>query len=62
MTKVILKSNEFEGPGGRLRDDIARIVCNWILNHIATPWYRDRIHALMLIGIGVVTRPKNSEE
>lgn len=45
----------------RLRDAVAVAVANWMLNHVASEWYRTRIHALILIGIGVTTRPKQEE-
>jgi hypothetical protein len=41
------------------RDALAYRLANWILNHIATPWYRNRIHGLILVGILRATRPND---
>lgn len=60
---LVPKRDEFEAPSrkrlDRWRDVVAMTVANWMLNHVATKWYRVRIEALLLIGFGAVTRPKN---
>lgn len=36
---------------GRTRDDIAWAVTNFMLNHVATRWYRTMIFGLIAIGM-----------
>lgn len=37
-----------------MRDKIAHALCNFILNHIATKWYRDSIERRIAAGMEVV--------
>lgn len=33
------------------RNDVARVVCNWIMRHIATPTYRAHIEVFVRAGM-----------
>lgn len=44
----------------RVRDGFVNRVCNWLLNHIATKDYRDRIAALY--GLGMVALRDAADE
>ncbi|WP_139311836.1 hypothetical protein [Corynebacterium sp. CNJ-954] len=41
---------------GRWRNLLAKIAANWILNHIATPWYRDRVSGYIQYGMNAAAR------
>lgn len=36
---------------GRFRDDLTRVVCNFMLRHVATEWYRKMIEGSILYGL-----------
>lgn len=38
------------------RNILARRLCNWVLDHIATPWYRDWIDGAIAYGLSSVAR------
>lgn len=35
----------------RYRDKVAATTANWILNHVATEWYRSRVYGLIELGV-----------
>lgn len=45
----------------KLRDKIAWTLCNWILNHIATEWYRKRIDGAIRYGLMAAVRDQNAD-
>lgn len=38
------------------RDHLARAVCNWVMNHVATRWYRDMTDGAIRYGLAAAAR------
>lgn len=41
---------------GRFRDNIAWKLCGWLLDHVATEWYRTMIQGSILYGLDAAKR------
>lgn len=48
---------------GRFRDDLALSICNFVLKHIATPWYAGMISGSIRLGLqaAVIESTKREE-
>lgn len=47
---------------GRTRDLIAYHVSTWVLNHIATPWYRAMIGGAIRLGLDAARKEARAEK
>lgn len=43
-------------PPTAFRDRIAWALCNWVLRHVATGWYRTRIEGAIRYGLAAAVR------
>lgn len=45
----------------RFRDGLVRVVCNLMLRHVATEWYRKMIEGSILYGLDAVRKESREE-
>jgi hypothetical protein len=41
------------------RDRVAQLLCNWVLNHVATAWYRDMVAGSIRYGLEAAVKDED---
>ena len=50
-----------KSPFGKFRDNLTRVVCNFMLRYVATEWYRKMIEGSILYGLEAARKDARDE-